>query len=237
MRTVALLLALSGICASSNVNASDEPAYRIIDGAIVALGYTLAPADPLPDAASCDDCGPNHSVSIGASPDGRWILITSDVRLANFDAWVVDTRSLDAPVRIADRRRGRHFAGAEWLSDHTLELSFGGMGYSTSLLFDAAGWSDPEEISHLLLFEPDRNVYVRYLHDPETAKDQIEVGHAFSEDAKVERFTIALDNERLSESRFMIDSVEIDSSILIVTYDTTARGRVRDFFHPQALAK
>ena len=55
--------------------------------------------------------------------------------------------------------------GAEWDSDYRLELSFGGMGYSTSLLFDAASSNGVKEFNDLLLYDAEGDVYVRYVHD------------------------------------------------------------------------
>ena len=88
-----------------------------------------------------------------------------------------------------------------------------------------------------MLYDADLDVYVRYVYDFDTGTDQIEVGTAFSTDRTVERFPIALDNEYLSESRFMIESADIDGTNLVVTYDTTARGNVRDVFNPGVLAE
>jgi len=228
---------LLGLCGAASSAVPDDFRYEIVDGAIVVFGHALVPGDPLPKAGECDDCGPFHSVNLVRSPDGRWILIISDVHLANFDAWIFDTQSKAAPKRITDKRRGRHFTGAEWHSYYRLELSFGGMGYSTSLLFDAASSNGVKEINGLLLYDAERDVYVRYLHDFETSADKIEVGPAFSANDGIDRFPIALDNEYLSESRFMIESVEIDGTSLVVTYDTTARGKVREVFYPRVLVE
>ncbi len=188
MRTTAVIMILLGLCGAASSAVPDDFRFEIVDGAIVVFGHALVPGDPLPKAGECDDCGPFHSVNLVRSPEGRWILIISDAHLANFDAWIFDTQSKAAPKRITDKRRGRHFTGAEWHSYYRLELSFGGMGYSTS--FDG-----------------------------------------------IDRFPIALDNEYLSESRFMIESVEIDGTSLVVTYDTTARGKVREVFYPRVLVE
>ncbi len=228
---------LLGLCGAASSAVPDDFRYEIVDGAIVVFGHTLVPGDPLPKAGECDDCGPFHSVNFVRSPAERWVLIISDVHLANFDAWIFDTKSKAAPKRITDKRRGRHFTGAEWHSDYRLELSFGGMGYSTSLLFDAESSNGAKVIGDLLLYDAERDVYVRYLHDSETWTKIIEVGPVFSDVGAIDRFPIALDNEYLSESRFMIKSVQIDDTSLVVTYDTTARGKVRDVFFPQVLAK
>ena len=235
MRMIAVLLTLLGFFAATNAGAADDIEYRLVDGAIVVFGHTLTPAEPLPDNIKCEECGAFHSVSLVQSPDKRWVLIISDVRLQNFDAWVFDTQSKSAPRRITDTRRGRHFTGVEWHSDDRLELSFGGMGYTTSLLFDAARAGGPKVIDNLLLYDGNRDVYVRYLYDSETSTDRVEVGRVFSVDEAIERFDIALDNKYVSNSRFMIQSVQIDGANLLVTYDTTARGKVRDVFEPRAL--
>ena len=235
MRTTAVFMILLGLCGAASPAVPDDFRYEIVDGAIVVFGHTLVPGDPLPEAGECDDCGPFHSVNFVRSPNERWILITSDVHLANFDAWIFDTQSKAAPNHIADKRRGRHFTGTEWHSDYRLELSFGGMGYSTSLFFDAANPNGAKKIDDLLLYDAERDVYVRYLHDFETWKHQIEVGPVFFVDGEIERFPIALDNEFLSESRLMIESVEIDGTSLVVTYDTTARGKVREVFYSRVL--
>lgn len=126
---------LLGLCGAASSAVPDDFRYEIVDGAIVVFGHTLIPGDPLPKAGECDDCGPFHWVNLVRSPAERWVLIISDVHLANFDAWIFDTKSKAAP------------------------------------------------------------------------------------------------------SRFMIKSVQIDDTSLVVTYDTTARGKVRDVFFPQVLAK
>ena len=215
--------------------ATPAPEYEIVDGAIVAFGHRLLPGEPLPEASECDDCGPIHSVGFNHSPDGRWILIVSDVRLAGNDIWLYDTRTEAMPIHVVDRRRGRHFLGAEWHSGRVFEVSWGGMGYTTSLMFDVENPGDYRELDHLLLFDAGRDVYVRYLYDFETATDAIEIGSVLSAGGETERFPIALDNEYLSDSRFMIEAVEIDGTSLIVTYNTTAQGLVREEFSPQLL--
>jgi hypothetical protein len=235
MRISVVLATLLSLCGAANADVPDDFGYEILDGAIVVFGHSLVPAEPLPVVEKCDDCGPFHSVNFVPSPDKRWVLITSDVHLANFDAWIFDTRSKNKPLRVADKRRGRHFAGAEWHSNQRLELTFGGMGYSVSLLFDAVSSVDAKIIGDLLLYDAERDVYVRYVRNFEVGTDQVEVGQAFTVDGAIDRFTIALDNEFLSKSRFMIESVEIDAANLFVTYETTAKGKVREVFKPQAL--
>ena len=219
------------------VAATETPApeYEIVNGAIVAFGHRLVPREPLPEASECDDCGPFHSVGFNHSPDGRWILIVSTVHLAGNDVWLYDTRTEAMPIHVVDKRRGRHFLGAEWHSGRVFEVSWGGMGYMTSLMFDVENPGDPRELDDLLLYDAGRDVYVRYLHDFETATDAIEIGPVLSFAGETERFPIALDNEYLSNSRFMIEAVEIDGTSLIVTYNTTAQGLVREEFSPRFL--
>ncbi len=216
---------------------SDDIEYMIVDGTIVVFGHTLVPRETLPEIEVCEECESIHSVGFVRSPDERRVLIISDVHLANFDAWVFDTQSNTAPTRVADKRRGRHLSRSEWHANDKIELFFGGMGYSTSLFIDIARPNDAREIDDPLLYDADLDVYVRYVYDFDTGTDQIEVGTAFSTDRTVERFPIALDNEYLSESRFMIESADIDGTNLVVTYDTTARGKVRDVFNPGVLAE
>ncbi len=211
------------------------PEYEIVNGAIVAFGHRLVPREPLPEASACDDCGPFHSVGFNHSPDGRWILIVSDVHLAGNDVWLYDTRTEAMPIHVVDKRRGRHFVGVEWHSGRVFEVSWGGMGYTTSLMFDAENPGDRKELNDLLLYDAGRDVYVQYLHDIATSTDVIEIGPVLSTAGETERFPIALDNEYQSNSRFMIEAVEIDDTILIVTYNTTAKGLVREEFSPQLL--
>jgi hypothetical protein len=235
MRTAAVLMALLGLSWAASAAEQGDVQYDIVGGEIIVFGHTLTPAEPLPETLKCDDCDATHSVGFVRSPDERWILIISEVHLANFNAWLFDTRSKGAPHRIADKRRGRHFTGVEWHSGERFELAFGGMGYSTSLLFDATRPGDARKFTDLLLYDVERDVYVRYLHDFDKGTDNVEIGNVFSADGIAERFPIMLDNEYLSESRFMIESVEIDGTSLVVTYDTRARGKVREVFDPRVL--
>lgn len=84
---------------------------------------------------------------------------------------------------------------------------------------------------------PAPNVYARYLHDFNKGTDNVEVGHALSCDGAFERYPIARDNANLSESYFMIESVEMNGVNQIVTYDTRTRGRVREAFKPKAIVE
>lgn len=212
------------------------PEFEIVNGAIVAFGHRLVPREPLPEAREADDRGPYHSVGFNHSPDGRWILIVSDVHLAGNDVWVYDTRTGAMPIHVVDKRRGRHFLGVEWHSGRVFEASWGGMGYMTSLMFDAENPGGHKEIDDLLLYDAGRDVYVQYLRDTATSTDVIEIGSVLSTAGETERFPIALDNKYQSDSRFMIEAVEIDDTILIVTYNTIAKGLVREEFSPRLLA-
>lgn len=235
MKFTPMLVIWLGLLGTAFPADSDDIEYMIVDGTIVVFGHTLVPRETLPEIEVCEECVSMHSVGFVRSPDERRILIISDVHLANFDAWVFDTQSNAAPTRVADKRRGRHLSRSEWHANDRIELFFGGMGYSRSLFIDVAKPADARVIDDPLLYDADRDVYVRYVYDSSTGTDQIEIGSVFSADRGAERFPIALDNEYQSESRFMIESADIDGTNLVVTYDTTARGEVRDVFNPSVL--
>ena len=235
MKIIQLLMIVLGLFGTVFPANSQDIEYKVVDGKIVVFGHTLVPREMLPENEVCEECESIHSVGFVRSPDERRVLIISDVHLANFDAWVFDTQSNAAPIRVADKRRGRHHSQSEWHANDRIELFFGGMGYSRSLFIDVAKPADARVIDDPLLYDTDRDVYVRYVYDSDTGTDQIEIGGVFSADRTVERFPIALDNEYQSDSRFMIESAEIDGKDLIVTYNTTAKGEVRDVFNPSVL--
>jgi hypothetical protein len=216
--------------------ATPAPEYEVVDGAIVVFGHRLVPTEPLPEAGECGDCGPIHSVGFRHSPDGRWILIVSDVPLTSNDVWLYDTLTEAMPLHVVDRRRGQHLLGAEWHSGRVFEVSWGGMGYTASLMLDAENPGDPRKLNGLLLYDAGRDVYVRYLYDDATSADSIEIGSVLSAAGEPERFPISLDNVYLSDSQFMIEVVEIDGTSLIVTYNTAAQGPVREEFSPRLLS-
>jgi len=209
--------------------------YEIVDGKIVVFGHTLVPRKTLPDFAGCKECESTLYMRFVFSPDNRRILIVSDILRENFDAWVFDTQSGAVPVRIADERRGTHAGRPVWHSDNVIELPFAGMGYSTSIFIEVSNPSDAREIDGPLLYDADRDVYVNYEYNFDKKEHQVEVGTLFTDHREVERFPIALDIEYRSDSRHMIESVEIDGPNLIVTYNTTASGMVRDVFKPKVL--
>jgi len=214
-------------------SASDD--YQLIDDRIVVLGHELTTAEELPDL-SCEECGSAHNVSLIWSPDDRRALVVSDVQLANFDAWIFDRRDDAPPSRIAAQRAGRHLTKAAWHGNHKVELTFAGMGYAATILVDVSQPTDARELDNCLLFDAGRDVYVRYTWDANSKAREIEVGTVFAGSRSVERFPIALDNEYHSDSMGMIKTVEIHGDELTVTYDTDARGIVRDVFRPRVLA-
>ncbi len=235
MKLIPIITISLGILGTAFGAESDGVEYEIVGGKLVVFGHELVPHQALPDFGSCEECQSFHSVDLVRSPDIRRVLIISDVHLANFDAWVFDTQSDSVPVRIAKERRGRHLTRSEWHSNIRIELSFAGMGYSTSIFIDVSRPDDSKIINDPLLYDAERDCSVRYVHDADTGTDLIEIGTVFAGDSAVERFPVALDNEFLSDSLYMFEKVEIDGPNLIVTYKTSERGMVRDVFQPKLL--
>ena len=235
MKRITQLIISLTLFASTFAAGSDITEYEVVDGHIVVFGHTLVPREPLPDFRGCEECESAHSVEILQSPDMRHVLIISDVHLANFDWWVFDTQSQVSPVRIADTRRGRHHLRSEWHGNERIELFFGGMGYTVSLFVDVSNPEGATEVGDPLLYNADRDIYVRYVYNGDTGTNHVEIGAVFSGDGAIERFPITLDNEYLSDARFMIESAKIDGAELTVTYRTTSRGQVRDVFTPRIL--
>lgn len=235
MKFISAIVVLFGLLGPVRALSSISDDYQIIDDQVVVLGHTLAAAEELPDL-SCEDCGSAHSVSLIWSPDDRRVLVVSDVHLANFDAWIIERGENTSPSRIAAHRAGRHLTRSVWHGDHKVELTFGGMGYTTTMLVDVSRPKDVKKIGNCLLFDAHRDVYVRYAWDANSNAREIEVGMVFAGNGHAERFPIALDNEYHSDSLGMIKTVEIHGDELTVTYDTKAHGIVRDVFRPSAMA-
>ncbi len=216
-------------------NQSENIDFEIVDGRLAVFGYELDPTGPLPEFESCLECDYAELVDLVPSPDQRYVLIALDVRFTNFDAWVFDRQSGSAPERIASERGGRHHVRSEWHGDGRIELAFAGMGYAKSLFFDLASPGEAREVDNLLLYDADRDCFVRYRYDWDAGSHVIDVGTVFAEDSAVESFPVALDNEYHSDSLYMFESVDVNETDLIVTYKTTQRGLVRDVFQPALL--
>lgn len=222
------LLTAPGVQAATGTAKID---YEVVDGAVLVFGHRLETSNPLPKIGHCEECG---VIGFNHSPDGRWISIESDVRFTDNDIWLYDTSTGAMPKHLVNKRHGRHLE-TNWLSDRVLEVRWTGMGYSSSLLFDAVSPGAGKALADLLLYDAARDVYVRFLYDTDTSANLVEIGSAFSASAGTERFAIALDNEYLSDWRSRIEDVEIDGAHLVVTYKTTARGLVTARFTPQIL--
>ncbi|MDJ0911519.1 MAG: hypothetical protein QNI99_20205 [Woeseiaceae bacterium] len=214
---------------------SEKIEYEIVDGKLEVFGYELTPLEPLPDFESCEECDYAELVDLVPSPDQRYVLIVVDVRFTSFDAWLFDRQSGSAPTRIASGRRGRHLIRSEWHGDRRIEMTFAGMGYAASIFVDSESPGDAREVKDLLHYDADRDCFVGYRYDWDSSTHLIEVGTVFADHSVVETFPIALDNEYLSDSIRMFESVEIGGTDLIVTYQTTQSGLVRDVFQPALL--
>jgi hypothetical protein len=224
--------ALLGVPGAGAAGGGGDIDYAVVEGAVLVFGHRLETENPLPGIGNCEGCG---AIGFHRSPDGRWILIVSDVRPTDNDIWLYDTRSGAMPKHLVDKRRGRHLETG-WLSDRVFEVRWAGMGYSSSLLFDAAGPGAGKALDNLLLYDAARDVYVRFHYDADRSASMVEIGLAFSASVGVERFPVALDNEYLSDWRDQFEGIEIDGAHLVVTYHTKARGPVTDRFAPQTLA-
>ena len=233
IRALALCLAvtLSGVSVGRAANEAADIDYAVVEGAVLVFGYRLETVNPLPETGDCEGCG---AIGFHRSPDGRWVLIVSDVRFTDNDIWLYDTTTRARPTRVVDARGGRHLETG-WLSDRVFEVRWSGMGYSNSLLFDVARSGDGVALANLLRYDAARDVYVRFHYDAQLSASMVETGSAFSASAGVERFTVALDNEYLSDWRDQFEGVEIDGAQLIVTYKTKAGGPVTKRFTPQIL--
>lgn len=227
-----LAVALSGVSGAGAANEAADIEYEVVEGAVLVFGYRLETVNPLPEIGDCEGCG---AIGFDRSPDGRWVLIVSDVRFTDNDIWLYDTTTRARPARVVDARGGRHLETG-WLSDRVFEVRWSGMGYSSSLLFDVARSGDGVALANLLRYDAARDVYVRFHYDAQLSASMVEIGSAFSASAGVERFAVALDNEYLADWRDQFESVEIDGTQLVVTYKTTARGLVTERFAPKILA-
>ena len=234
IRALAACLALL-VVISSGVPAATKtakPDYEVVDGAVLVFGHRLETENPLPKIGDCEACG---AIGFHRSPDGRWILIESDIRFTANDIWLYDTRTGAMPKHVVDKRHGRHLE-THWLSSRVFEARWSGMGYSRSLLFDVANPGKGKPLSDLLLYDAERDVYARYRYDAETSAHEVEIGSVFSPGGEAERFGVALDVEYLSDAIFQFESIEIDGLDVVVTYDTKARGQVEDRFSPRVLS-
>lgn len=210
---------------------SGDVDYEVVDGAVLVFGHRLETGNRLPETGDCERCG---AIAFHRSPDGRWILIVSDVRFTDNDIWLYDTSTGAMPTHVVDKRRGRHLE-TNWISDRVFGVRWSGMGYSSSLLFDVAGPGTGKALENLLLYDAERDAYVRFHYDAQISASMVEIGPAFSLSAEVERFPIALDNEYLSDWGDRIESVEIDGAHLVVTYKTKTKGPITDRFAPRIL--
>lgn len=233
IRALALCLAaaLSSAPGARAAGGGGDIDYAVVDGAVLVFGHRLETRNPLPEIGDCEGCG---AIGFHRSPDGRWILIVSDVRFTDNDIWLYDTSTGAMPNHLVGKRQGRHLE-TDWLSDRVFEVRWGGMGYSGSLLFDAASPGAGRALANLLLYDAARDVYVRFHYDKHTRANMIEIGAAFSASTWASRYPIVLDNEYPSDSIHQFESVEIDGAHLIVTYKTKAGGPVTKRFTPQIL--
>ena len=159
-----------------------SPEYDVVEGAVLVFGHRLETENPLPEIGDCEGCG---KIGFVSSPGGRWVLIVSDVRFKANDVWLYDTANGAMPVRLAGKRRGRHLT-TTWFSDHVFELRWAGVGYSTSLLFEAAEPGAGRALDDLLFYDAARDVYVRYFFDEEAASDMVEIGAVFAPPAQAD---------------------------------------------------
>lgn len=207
--------------------------YEVVDGAVLVFGHRLETRNRLPKIGDCEDC---TAIGFHYSPDGRWILIESDVRFTDNDIWLYDTRTGAMPNHVVDKRHGKHLE-TNWLSDRIFEVRWIGMGYSRSLLFDAENSGSGKALADLMLYDAERDVYVRYQYDKSRSSDMIEIGSVFSAANKAERFPIALDYKYYAEWMFQVESVAIEGSRVVVTHLIKGdKVTVRSEFSPQVLS-
>lgn len=208
-----------------------KPRYEVVEGAVLVFGHRLETENPLPDIGNCEGCG---SIGFHRSPDGRWILIESDIRFTANDIWLYDMRTGAEPKHVVDKRHGRHL-DTIWHSNRVFEVRWDGMGYSKSLLFDVGNPKEGKALDNLQMYDAERDVYVRYRRDPDMPAHEIEIGSAFSPAVEAERFGVALDVEYLSDAVGQFESVEIEGKDVVVIYNTTERGLVTDSLSPKIL--
>ena len=205
--------------------------YEVVDGAILVFGHRLETDNPLPVPGDCEACSP---IGFHRSPDGRWILIVSDVRLTANDIWIYDTSTGAAPRHVIGERHGRHL-DTNWHSDSVFELRWIGMGYSRSLLFDAPNPGAGTALDDLLRYDAVRDIYVRYRYDDKAFSDTIEIGSVFSPAGKTERFPVVLGGTSRADAIYQFESVEISGSSVFVTYIADGKVTVTAEFSPEIL--
>lgn len=218
--------------ASQAVAEIEKIEYEVVDGAILVFGYRLETENPLPEIGDCEGC---EAIGFQRSPDGRWILIESDVRLTANDIWLYDTSTGAEPKHVVDKRYGTHLLDTKWYSSRIFEVRWAGQGYGKSLLIDAENPGDGELLADLLLYNAERDIYARFDYELDTDVSMVEIGSAFSRAAGTERIPIPLDLGSRWDWASRIDKVEIDGAHLIVTYDAEARGKVTDRFPARML--
>jgi hypothetical protein len=167
------------------------------------------------------------------SPDERWVVIISDVHLTRTDVWLYDSDTTAAPVRVDAKRSGRH-VGSEWHGSSVFEIYRAGMGNRISELFRVDDVARKRVIHDILLYEAEKDIYVRYFFD-DGYKSWVALGRAFSTDRKEEKYPIELDIDYLSDAVFAIEEVKIDGSSLFVTHKKKDGTLVQETFPSDTL--
>ena len=225
VKPIAGLIASSfilGILLSSGDLWAKEFEYEVVEGKLAVFGHVLDPKYPIPSA---DFEG--RVIAFHISPDEKWIVIQSGSRI-KVDLWLYNTETKAKPVRIVSQP-GNHTTVC-WHGSEVFEIFWGGMGYSKSQLFQVGDPQIGKQISDMLLYDRQHDVYVSFFID-DSLLSRIEIGRTFDKQKlKPQRFKINLEYTHVSDARFAIDHVKIIGNKVVVTHTKMNGDKVEEIF-------
>ena len=114
------------------------------------------------------------------------------------------------------KRVGKHF-GVDWYGDAVFAISWAGMGYKTSQLFQVTNPGFNVQLSDIIAYDPARDLYAYYSFDKDDNHFVI-VGRAFHEKYKEEKYLVRLYVEDVLTASSSIE-VSFGSNNITIFYD------------------
>ncbi len=215
-------LALGGLVFAPGAVLAKDVEYQVVAGKLAVFGHVLDPKYPIPGD---DDEG--RVIAFHSSPNERWIVIQSGYRV-EVDLWLYDTQTKAKPVRIASQP-GNH-TRVSWHGNRVFGVSWGGMGYRMSELFQVEDPQRGKRIDDMLLYDEGRDIYVSFFIDHALGTG-VELGRVFGgQGRKPERFRLNLEYTYASNARFAIEDATIAGNKIVVTHTRESGKKVRETF-------
>lgn len=208
MRRILFVLVATIAVVSAFASEANYP-YTVHKGEITVFGHRLL-------SNEIRAVEGEYFVSFVESPNKRLILITYDEPFEREAVWLYDKTTKVPPQPIKTDRPGKHF-GAEWYGNRVFAIFGAGMGYKASRLIRADDLNHYKEVSDIVAYDPERDVYALLNSDKEF-NYFIVVGRAFHDERNEERYPIPLYDQDLTGATGYVENLVFTSKGITVTY-------------------